>query len=355
MIIITYAFFFSLILVFFYIGWWNHIHRNSPSEETFNASKISVVIPFRNESNNIVRLRKSIDQLKIHALEYIWVNDHSEDNSLEQFENAPENHNVISLDKTEFRKKAAIRRGIELAKGEYILTWDADITVPASYFEQLQTTPIADLLILPVAMVGNGWMEIFYELDYYFLNSINIAVSSFTKPIVASGANLIFNKAIFQSIDSYPEHKNIASGDDQFLLSDFKRANKHIQINTCHKLTVQTETPHHIKSFMQQRLRWIGKSSKIKDTTTSIISLIGLAYVTTFIYLLFTPNWFFVLVLKIVLDTLILLPYLHCLRRKKITWNTPFFTFIYPFYFFVIILFSLGLKTQWKGRSIDSF
>jgi glycosyltransferase involved in cell wall biosynthesis len=355
MIVISYFLFFSILLVFFYIGWWKHIHRNSPSKETFDASKISVVIPFRNESSNIVMLRKSIVQLKIQALEYIWVNDHSEDDSLVQFENAPENHKVISLDKTEFGKKSAIRRGIEQAKAEYILTWDADITVPASYFEQLQTTPIADLLILPVAMVGKGLMEIFYELDYYFLNSINIAVSSFTKPIVASGANLIFNKAIFQSLDSYSQHKNIASGDDQFLLNDFKRANKHIQINTCHNLTVQTETPHHIKSFMQQRLRWIGKSSHIKDLTTSIISLIGLAYVTPFIYLLFTPNWFFVLVLKIVLDTLILLPYLHCLRRKKITWNTPFFTFIYPFYFFVIVVLSLCLKTQWKGRSVDSF
>ncbi len=149
-------------------------------------------------------------------------------------------------------------------------------------------------------------------------------------------------------------HQHIASGDDQFLLDDFKKAGKTMQVIPIHGLCVTTETPHSLKPFMQQRLRWIGKSSKIKDTTTLVISLVGVLYLTLFIFLLFTPFWFYVLPLKTMIDMFIFLPYLHRLNRKKITWVTPFFTCMYPIYCLVIVLFRLGMKTQWKGRSIDS-
>ena len=350
MIAFVYILFFTVLLVVFYRGWWIHLKKQVAASKTYELTSISVVIPFRNEVANLPKLVESISKLTKLPLEFIWVNDHSEDDSLVVLQNLPENHRLISLSENEFGKKSAIRQGIQYAKGEFILTWDADITVPTSYFEKLQTTPIADLHILPVRMVSNTLIESFYELDYYFLSSINIAVSAFAQPIVASGANLLFKKAAFQSLDSYPKHKNIASGDDLFLLTDFKRAKKDIQTNTCSYLTVETETPNSLNTFFQQRLRWIGKTSHINDQTTNAIGLLGFLYLTTFIYLLFTPHWFVVLVLKIVFDMLILLPYLHCLRRKKITWSTPFFTLIYPVYFILIIGLNLIMNPQWKGR-----
>ncbi len=356
MLAILYIICFSGVLGIFYLGWYlNDRSTKKSKQENYNLTQISVVIPFRNEASNIPNLLVSITQLTSLPLEFIWVNDHSEDTSLDTLKNLPSNHQSLHLPKSQTGKKAAIRAGIASAKGSYILTWDADIKVPKTYFEHLQKTPISALSIFPVCMQANSIWELFYELDYYFLSSINIAVSGFTKPIVASGANFLFEKEIFLACDSIQHHQHIASGDDQFLLDDFKKAGKTMQVIPIHGLCVTTETPHTLKSFMQQRLRWIGKSSKIKDTTTFVISSVGIVYLALFIFLLFTPFWFYVLPAKIMVDFLIFLPYLHRLNRKKTVWFTPFFTCIYPIYFIVIVLFSLGMNTHWKGRSLDSF
>jgi glycosyltransferase involved in cell wall biosynthesis len=356
MLAILYIICFSCVLGVFYLGWYLNDHTAKKSkQENYNLPQISVIIPFRNEACNIPHLLTSIKQLTHLPLEFIWVNDHSEDTSLDNLKNLPPNHELLHLPNSQTGKKAAIRAGIAHAKGSYILTWDADIKVPKAYFEHLQKTPSSALSIFPVCMQATTIWEVFYELDYYFLTSINVAVSGFTKPIVASGANLLFEKESFLACDSIQNHQHIASGDDQFLLDDFKKAGKSMQVIPIHGLCVTTETPHSLKSFMQQRLRWIGKSSKIKDTTTFVISGLGIVYLALFIYLLFTPFWFYVLPAKIMVDFLIFLPYLHRLNRKKIAWVTPFFTCMYPIYCLGIVVFSLGLKTQWKGRSVDSF
>lgn len=356
MLAILYIICFSCVLGVFYLGWYLNDRTTIKSkQENYNLTQISVLIPFRNEASNIPHLLTAIKQLTHLPLEFIWVNDHSEDTSLDNLKNLPPNHELLHLPNSQTGKKAAIRAGIASAKGSYILTWDADIKVPKTYFEHLQKTPISALSIFPVCMQANSIWEVFYELDYYFLSSINVAVSGFTKPIVASGANLLFEKEIFLACDSIQHHRHIASGDDQFLLDDFKKAGKSMQVIPIHGLCVTTETPHSLLSFLQQRLRWIGKSSKIKDTTTYFISIVGVVYLALFIFLLFTPFWFYVLPVKIMIDMVIFLPYLHRLNRKKIAWISPFFTCMYPIYFLVIVLFSLGLKTQWKGRSLDSF
>ena len=49
-------------------------------------------------------------------------------------------------------------------------------------------------------------------------------------PIVASGANLLFNKEIFLEIDSIESHIDTSSGDDAFLLQDFKLNDQKIEL-----------------------------------------------------------------------------------------------------------------------------
>ncbi len=356
MLAILYIICFSGVLGIFYLGWYlNDRITKKSKQENYNLSQISVLIPFRNEVSNIPHLLTSIKQLSHLPLEFIWVNDHSEDTSLDTLKNLPPNHQLLHLPNDQRGKKAAIRAGIASAKGSYILTWDADIQVPKTYFEHLKKTPISALSIFPVHMQANSIWELFYELDYYFLTSINVAVSGFTNPIVASGANLLFEKESFLACDSIQHHQHIASGDDQFLLDDLKKAGKTMQVIPIYGLCVTTETPYSLKSFMQQRLRWIGKSSKIKDTTTYFISMVGVVYLVLFIFLLFSPFWYYILLVKIMVDILIFLPYLHRLNRTKIVWFSPFFSCMYPIYCLTIVLFKLGMKTQWKGRSVDSF
>ncbi len=354
MLAILYILFFGCVLGIFYLGWsLNDRITKKSKQETYNLSQISVVIPFRNEVSNIPNLLASIKQLTHLPLEFIWVNDHSEDLSLDTLKNLPTNHQLLHLPNGQSGKKAAIRAGIAHTKGSYILTWDADITVPKTYFEHLQKIPISALSIFPVCMQANSIWEVFYELDYYFLSSINVAVSGFTNPIVASGANLLFEKESFLACDSIQQHQHIASGDDQFLLDDFKKAGKSMQVITVNELCVTTTTPRSLKTFFQQRLRWIGKSTKIKDKTTTIIGFIGIIYIILYAYLLFTPNWQMILCAKTTCDILLFLPYLSVLKRKIISGFIPLFSLLYPIYFCLIGIQMFFIKPQWKGREIS--
>ncbi len=351
MIAVLYLLIFAVLLCFFFVGWMKTKRKYVYSKrEKYDTNTISIIIPFRNEATNIPYLVEAISTLTKQPLEFIWVNDHSEDGSELLIQHLPENHQLISLDKNITGKKSAIRAGIKRATGSYILTWDADCIVPSTYFETLEQTPVSTLTILPVAMHAQTVWEIFYELDYYFLSSINVGLSGFTQPLVASGANLLFEKASFLEVDSIAQHQHIASGDDQFLLVDFKKAKKSIQVIPAFELCVITKTPHTLTAFFQQRLRWIGKSSYIKDNPTRIISSVGLTYVVLFVCLLFTTHWMIILCSKIIIDVLIFLPYLHALKRKKTVWFLPIFTLIYPVYCCVIGLLMLVVKPKWKGR-----
>ncbi|MBP6459390.1 MAG: glycosyltransferase [Crocinitomicaceae bacterium] len=348
--LIAYIVSFSSIYILFKWGWNRSVQKKIDTSK-YQAENISVIIPFRNEIKNLNSLKESILQLYSLPLEFIWINDHSEDNSLSVLTNLPSNHTVISLNRNEKGKKTAIRKGIEISSGTFILTWDADISVPLNYFSTLTNQSIADLAILPVRMIGSTFIEILYELDYYFLNSINMSVSGFYDPIVASGANLLFNKSTFLEIDSFDTHKYIASGDDQFLLADFKKHNKEIQIITDLNLVVETHTPQSLQSFFQQRLRWITKSTHIKDTLANLTNTIGIFYVLGFVCLLMYYDWRIIVGFKIILDMLIFKPYLKCIDRKPIIWFTPCFSLLYPLYFFAISLGMLFYRNQkWKGR-----
>ncbi len=347
--LIAYFVLYSILLVLFYIG--RNKNTSKKSQESYYHSKtISVIIPFRNEEDNLPKLIDSIHKLALQPLEFIWVNDHSTDHSLQVLQHLSNNHQVINLTKETQGKKAAIRKGIKLASGTYILTWDADIKVDSNYFKNLEKTYISELSILPVRMKGKSFVEILYELDYYFLNSINIGIAGFTLPIVASGANLLFNKNVFNEIDSINNHKHIASGDDQFLLQDFKKSGSSIQVINTPDLLVETTTPHSFVDFMKQRLRWISKSKGINDRTTTWISILGSLYVLGFVCLLFTSSWILVLIFKIGIDILIFLPYLKVVGRKKITFVVPFFTLLYPIYFIGIGIGMLLFTPDWKER-----
>lgn len=349
---------FSLICMFgFWVRWqWNKNYQEK--KVFFPVEEISVIIPFRNESENLPKLIASLNALQFFPREIIWVNDHSEDDFASCFESlsVPFRSSLIHLAPGDEGKKTAIRAGISDAQGKYILTWDADITIRKNYFRQLAKTPLTEFLVLPVSMPGKTLSQVFFELDYQYLNALNVAVSGHMRPIVASGANLLFHKDTFEEVDSYDEHAEVASGDDVFLLQDFKRHRKDIELALHPDLQVRTEAPQTWDAFFQQRLRWIGKSRKVGDRVAAYLGGIGMFYHVGFWLMFFTgAPWSHLLALtivKIFLDALLLLPYLLILKRPWIGLFLPFFSLLYPIYMLMILVMTMFYEPEWKGRTL---
>jgi len=349
---------FSIFCLFgFWIRWqWNKNYQEK--RKFFKIEEISVIIPFRNEAENLPNFIQSLNKLLVFPREIIFVNDHSEDDFKPCFDalNVPFKTTIINLSPDDEGKKTAIRAGISDAMGEFILTWDADIVVNPKYFRQLANTPLSDLLILPVSMPGKNLKQFFFELDFQYFNALNTSISGHTKPISANGANLLFNKEIFEEIDSFDDHADVASGDDSFLLIDFKNNKKSIELALHSDLQVKTPIPNTWEGIISQRLRWIGKSKKVGDHFANYMAIFGLIYHLGFWLMFLTDaSWNQLTILfywKILLDGLLIFPYLLILKRAWLGIFIPIFSMIYPIYMLMILVMTLFYEPQWKGRGI---
>ena len=325
---------------------------NNQSGEKYQSECISVIIPFRNEEAHVPELIKSIQQLSKQPLEFIWVNDHSTDKSISILETTlpNQNHIILHLPSELTGKKNALTFGISKAKGEYILTWDADITVRSKFFQQLEIYVINTLSILPVEMNQANKKTAFFAIEFEFLNQLNYAVFGLKRPILANGANLLFNKSAFNNLQPYQSNLTIASGDDQFLLKQFTENKQSISYLRDNSLTVTTKTPKAINQCLNQRIRWASKTQKVNDHLANAIGGLGMAYhFSPILFLSLSINLFLItLLLKSIFDFIIL-------EQKfipKNIFNSFLFSLVYPFYIVALGIISLFTKVEWKDRVI---
>jgi cellulose synthase/poly-beta-1,6-N-acetylglucosamine synthase-like glycosyltransferase len=348
-----YAFLGVLVL----IGFKRQFSKSKLDSDFISLDQISVVIPFRNEAQNLEKLIESINQQSKFPNQIIFVNDHSEDNGKEKIKGLNCNFSVIDLPENRFGKKEAIRFAISNIKNDYILTLDSDIELNSSYFMFLEKLSKKDLLIFPVIMKGANLCQKFYELDYALSNAMNTSVSGLIRPFLASGANLLFNRSSFLKFDSYDKHRVIASGDDLFLLNDFRRNNCSIELMTELSLSVSTAAPLTLKEFISQRLRWIGKGNKVGDQLSNglaiIVAMIHIGFSILLVVQIIDHKWIELILfvgLKMILELIVYYPYFNKINRLKTWAMLPFSTFIYPIYIVVLMVLLPVLKPKWKNR-----
>jgi dolichol-phosphate mannosyltransferase len=101
-----------------------------------NKPEISIVIPTYCEEGNIVelyeQLQSELTKSEIHSFEIIYVNDGSIDNSLEKIKELAirdERVKYIHFSRN-FGHQNALRAGLDFAKGEAVISMDADLQHP---------------------------------------------------------------------------------------------------------------------------------------------------------------------------------------------------------------------------------
>ena len=100
---------------------------------------VSIIVPVFNEENTVIKLLEKVNKEKSNEslLEIIVIDDGSADNSRKLLE---ENENLysklIKLDKN-LGKGGAVREGMKIAKGDYILFQDADLEYNPKDYEKI--------------------------------------------------------------------------------------------------------------------------------------------------------------------------------------------------------------------------
>lgn len=348
-----------------FVGFFLHLKKSEGKKEggKISSEEITVLIPFRNEAKRLEELLTSFVNAKKLPNRIVFLDDHSDDASYEMIREGLDKipHEILSLPEGVMGKKMALREGISSCETTYILTFDADVSFAPEYFESIEGLELADMYVLPAILKGETISELFYELDVALANGLNTGLSGWSRPIFCSGANLLYRKEVFDEVDDFNSHAHMASGDDTYLLRDFRRNGKDIRVVTDHQLAIHTETPHSLREFIDQRLRWVGKTTDIGDPLATYSAVIQFGLAITFFVLLVVnviqANWFefsLLLTAKVLIDLLFFVPYFLRIKRMQSWLLLPVYEVVFPFYSLLLGVLMLVYKPKWKGRAITS-
>jgi glycosyltransferase involved in cell wall biosynthesis len=116
------------------------------------SNKISIIVAAYNEDKTIIEILKNIKKTKNNNYEYeiIVINDGSKDNTIKLLtENSTLYHKLIDI-KENKGKGFAIKEGLKIATGNYIIFQDADLEydpTDINYFCEIYEKFNADLII----------------------------------------------------------------------------------------------------------------------------------------------------------------------------------------------------------------
>ena len=335
-----------------------------------SKTRFSVLIPFRNETENLPTLLETIQNLNYpkHLFEIILIDDDSTDNSVEiitEFLNKTDKNIKITqnIRLTNSPKKDAITTAIKQAKNQWIITTDADCSLPKywldSFDEFIQTTN-ANCIAAPVTYHHKkGFSNTFQLLDILSLQGATIGGFGIKKPFLCNGANFAYTKTLFKSINGFEGNTNIASGDDIFLLEKAaKQQPKMLHYLKCKHAIVKTNAQPNTLSLIAQRLRWASKTSAYSNLFGKLTGLIVLLQNTLVIVLLglsisglFSVKTFlYVLIIKANIDFYLIYKTALFFNQKAVLKSYLFAFFIYPFFSVYIAILSLFSTYKWKGR-----
>jgi len=344
-----YAFYSIFIFLGFYI---TPTKKTKTSEQKF----ISIIVPFRNEEKNLPALLLSLKKIEYpkKLYEIIFINDHSTDNSITTIQPYL-GENIILIHSTGEGKKQAISEGIKAANGNWILTTDADCEVSSLWLQEINSSS-SNMVLGPVELKGiKKLLHYFQEFEWAALQSISAGSSFWKKPFMSNGANIAYEKKHFEEKGLKNE---TASGDDVFLLEDFKKKKLSVEFSWKMNSLVQTQPINSWKELISQKVRWASKSkynrNKWNVVLGLLVMLVNIVVIISWINLvLWLPSSQFycmVLMVKVMADITFMLPYLILVRRPQVVLLVPFFVFAYPMYFLWVLVLSLSGKYNWKGR-----
>ncbi|MEA3476781.1 MAG: glycosyltransferase [Bacteroidota bacterium] len=366
------SFLYVFIIALLTTGWL--IIKSWKKTDAHPEVNISLIIAARNEAENIEGLLQDIVQQQYPSglFEAIVVDDHSTDDTGEivqtfGYRMQDTGCRMILVKNDGMGKKAAIRKGVEMASGDLIVTIDTDCRVGsewlssiASYYEKHKPKLISAPVVIGET---NGFFKSFQSMELMSLVASGAGSIGIRRPIMCNGANLAFEKEAFWEANSNAKDLKYASGDDIFLLLKIKKlyGSRSIHFLKSPAAIVETRAKKSIREYFNQRFRWVSKSKGYRDpmiiSVAIVVFLFNLLLITSSIFacqsLYLTRAvaalWF----IKILIDLPILISFSIFAGKDKIMGYYFFFQVIYvPFAVITAIWGILSGRFRWKDRKI---
>lgn len=356
-------------MILFLLYHWLASAEFAPGKDYFPIKKVTVIVPFRNEEQCIAKCIDSLASQNFpeNLLEAVLVNDHSRDASVQKAEETIRNTNVagnftiIHLEETETGKKAALKKGIQNAKGEIIAATDADCIHHPDWLKTLSAKldeSGSDMVCGQVALHDEkGFLGKMQSLDILALQAASFASANAGFPLMCNGAGLIFRKEIFQN---EMLNNTTATGDDTFLMFSVWKKNRRKIAFLKSRAFVLTKGEQTLSGFIQQRKRWASKVSKYKQphvVITGIIVFLAnfsvvLSGALAFIYPAWVIFFFKIFFCKTATDFVFLFAAAKHFKKQKLMWYFIPACLFEAVYTSLITLITLPRSFEWKGRRV---
>lgn len=347
------------------IGWGMHPKQKPvplPEQEFF----ISVIIPFRNEEQNLLGLLKSISDFRYNpeCFEVIFIDDHSDDQGLsmvKSFAETNKNIRVFCLPESKCGKKEALDLGIRNSKGEICLLTDADCFPNPdwlnSYNSFYQASYKPSMIIgLVDYLPSQKLIQHIFRLEFLSLVITGAGLAILNKPIYCNSANLAIRRSDYPGIKSLKSE--IPTGDDVFLLHELSKQRKSVKVLKSVESIVYTKSPESLKEFFNQRIRWGSKAKNYNLVLPLILSIIVFLtagiLVSGMVYGLFRQSillFFYGFGLKIIVDSILFLSGSGFFKFNHLLWLILPIELFYPLYIlFAGFAGTIKKPFEWKGR-----
>ena len=325
---------------------------------------ISVLIPFKNEGKNIKNLIAGLKNQNFNEnlVEYILINDNSTDESynIAKVEIKDDDRFILLNLENQNGKKQALIKALKYSKNEIIVHTDADVFLQKNWLKTIANFYKQNKFKLALAPVlyknEKSIFQKIQSLEITNIAGITAGSALINKPLMANGANIAYHKSIkalfIESVNAN------ASGDDMFFLEKvLKNYPNEIKFIKSEQAIVYTYAEKTIGDFVNQRLRWMGKTVLFKNpfivsiglftTLINFIAMFGFIGVLLhshfiYIYLLF-------LSIKFIAEAITTILYVKYFKKINLIYLMPILFIIYPFYIVIIGVASLFIKTKWKG------
>lgn len=338
--------------------------------------KISVVVPARNEETVIESCIQSLLQQSYpkKLLEIIIVDDHSTDATadiirrfndqgvklLSLRENKADGRPVVAY------KKRAIDMAIRSATGDLIVTTDADCTYHPDWLATIAAfrgLNKASFIVAPVKFKtgSSSLLKVFQALDFAILQAITAASVDKGVHSMCNGANLAYEKKLFEAVNGFEGIDQLPSGDDLLLMEKIKRQSPEaIAYLNAPQATVETLPADSWKAFFNQRIRWASKTGQYKDKrilwVLSLVFLLNLSLLVLLLGSIVQLHWLLLFMIAVFYKTIIEWDFV----KDVLTWFDRqslmgWFFFLQPLHIaYTVVAGLLGAfgSYEWKGRRI---
>ena len=344
--------------------------KEKGGKEPGQVPGVSVVIPFRNEASHLPGILSDLlaQDYPARLFSVLMVNDHSDDGSEKLVASMIEGRSGFScmdLPGDKKGKKEAIGFALSMISTPWVLQTDADCRVGprfiSSHMHYLAAHP-SDLIagMVTTKEQQGGFLEAFERLDLLGLNGSGAGSFVLGRPIMCSGANLLYKLELYRDTRKFDPAGKIRSGDDMFLLIGARKLGRSMAFNSSRDSQVRTAPAGNMTDLIAQRIRWGAKTTHYGMMD---IQFVAILVAVTNLLMLLSVLWIFLhadlwrwlipgIVLKLLADFMILVAASHKTGQTKTLWWYIPVAVLYPFYMAIVIAGSFIGRPVWKGRKV---